>query len=284
MANHIPDVIQILTYADDGEDARHYRFRLSQQTQHNPWPGTRPGQFFMLNVPGTGEAPFTFTSPPDSDGEFSAFIRKMGQVTGALFKLKPGDILGARGPFGRGWPMQELSGKHIVLLAGGCGLAPLVNVIDTLIDQQISPPAEIALIYGARNPDAQMLTPQRLSWQHKIHLFNTFDELPDDYETGNGKYPQLLNSCRGTPLDILPEVLANFARPPAIALLCGPEQMMQAAATELVDYGLDAGAIFLSVERRMHCALGLCGHCYLKHVYACKQGPTFSWQALQPLL
>ncbi|WDD96588.1 FAD/NAD(P)-binding protein [Thalassomonas actiniarum] len=280
MAEHIPDSIQLLNYIDDGEEARHYRFCLTNTRHHNLWSKVQPGQFFMLYVPGAGEAPFTFTSPPDSKGEFSAFIRKMGKVTGHLFELNPGAVLGARGPFGRGWPMEELNNRDILIIAGGCGLAPLVYLIETLTNSGSKYCNELTLIYGARNPKAQMLSPERLRWQQKIKLYNTFDELSPVATT----QPQLINSCQGTPLDILADVFAGYSRAPTVALLCGPEQMMQAAATELVDFGLKPDSVFLSVERRMHCALGLCGHCYIRHAYACKQGPTFSWQALQPLI
>lgn len=306
MLNHIPDSIELIDYVDDGEQARHYRFRLlpdqrpqqkyqtdnnhqqANRQQHN-WQQVQPGQFFMLNVPSTGEAPFTFTEPPNRQGEFRAFIRKMGQVTSHLFAMQPGDILGARGPFGRGWPLDLINKQNILIVAGGCGLAPLVTLIDNLVagliaqqhinhqknqlDRQESQ-QQVVLIYGARDKAGQLLTPERARWQKHIKIFNTLDEY-------QGK--TCSNTVQGSPLTILSTALSAFTSPPTSALLCGPEIMMNSVASSLTEYGLADSAIFLALERRMHCAVGLCGHCYINNQYVCKNGPTYSWQELQQL-
>lgn len=277
LLNHIPDPIQLLDYIDDGEHARHYRFRLLGQNKNHDWRNVQAGQFFMLNVASVGEAPFTFTEPPNEHGEFRAFIRQMGKVTSTLFSMKAGDILGARGPFGRGWPLEKIKNSNTIIVAGGCGLAPLVNLIDRLIspseDQHNN--QQLALIYGARNRQSQMLNPERTRWENNISIFNTLDE-PSDQD-----YPS--STIQGSPLDILAQAIATFDSPPKTALLCGPELMMNCIAEYFVDYGLPPESIFLSMERRMHCAVGLCGHCYLGNKYVCKDGPTFSWQELQQL-
>jgi anaerobic sulfite reductase subunit B len=307
MLNHIPDSIELVDYVDDGEQARHYRFRIlpsnkgniekyqlqpSQQHhwQYN-WGKVQPGQFFMLNVPSLGEAPFTFTEAPNKQGEFRAFIRKMGQVTSQLFTMQPGDILGARGPFGRGWPLNTTSSNNNTLVvAGGCGLAPLVTLIDNFVNRLIAQRAisvqtnqesiqeekqQLVLIYGARNKGAQLLTPERARWHEHIKIFNTLDE----YEENKSA-----TTVQGSPLTVLPKALGFFTSPPTIAMLCGPEIMMKSVATSLTEYGLASNTIFLALERRMHCAVGLCGHCYINNQYVCKSGPTFSWQEYQELI
>ena len=307
MLNHIPDSIALVDFVDDGEQARHYRFRilpsnkgnieknqlpLSQphHWQHN-WKKVQPGQFFMLYVPSIGEAPFTFTEAPNKQGEFRAFIRKMGQVTSQLFTMQRGDILGARGPFGRGWPLNTSSNNNNTLVvAGGCGLAPLVTLIDNFVNHLIAQRAisveknqriiqtdkqQLVLIYGARNKAAQLLTPERGRWHKHIKIFNTLDE----YE--QNKSP---TTVQGSPLTVLPKALDFFTSRPTTALLCGPEIMMKSVATSLTEYGLASNNIFLALERRMHCALGLCGHCYINNQYVCQSGPTFSWQEYQALI
>ncbi len=286
MLNHIPDSIELVDYIDDGEQARHYRFRLlnlkkdqNKNHQHN-WQQVQPGQFFMLNVPSVGEAPFTFTEPPNEQGEFRAFIRQMGQVTSALFTMQRGDILGARGPFGRGWPVDIINNNKTLIVAGGCGLAPLVTLIDKLSEKPDNK-QQLVLIYAARNKATQMLTPERAHWQKQIKIFNTLDEYPHTSEDAGDELP--VTTVQGSPLIILPKALSTFTSPPTTALLCGPEGMMNSVAAYLTDYGMASDAIFLALERRMHCAVGLCGHCYINHQYVCKSGPTFSWQALQQL-
>ena len=290
MVNLIPDSIELIDYIDDGQQARHYRFRLFSlkvgqninKHQKHQWQHVKPGQFFMLNVPSLGEAPFTFTEAPNKEGEFSAFIRKMGQVTSQLFAMQRGDILGARGPFGRGWPIDKIKNKNTLIIAGGCGLAPLVTLIDSLIDNQNNcllnnkiNKQQLVLVYGAKNKASQLLTPERTRWQKHIKIFNTLDEYEEDRNS---------TAVEGSPITILGKALSTFTSPPEIALLCGPELMMKKGANYLTEYGLASNVIFLAVERRMHCAVGLCGHCYINNKYVCTSGPTFSWQELQQLL
>ncbi len=284
MLNHIPDTIELVDYIDNGEQARHYQFRLlnfnksneenikKSATKHN-WQDAQPGQFFMLNVPSVGEAAFTFTQPPNEQGEFRALIRQMGKLTSALFILPKGEILGARGPFGRGWPLTKISNENIIIIAGGCGLAPLVNLIDKLIDN-LTANQQLVLIYGAQSKPAQLLTRERERWQQEIKIYHTLDNLDEQYTLAK-------NESQGTPVDVLNTALANFTKPATTALLCGPEIMMHSAAKQLVKNGITSDNIFLAIERRMHCAVGLCGHCYMNEQYVCKNGPTFSWQELQ---
>jgi anaerobic sulfite reductase subunit B len=296
MHNHIPDAIELVDYIEDGEKARHYQFRLvninnstnkssEKSTQNNTdkhnWQNAKPGQFFMLNVPTIGEAAFTFTEPPNEQGEFRALIRQMGKLTSTLFTLPKGEILGARGPFGRGWPLEKISKQNIIIITGGCGLAPLVNLIDGFTNNKAENKAdnlaanqELVLIYGAQSKEAQLLTPERERWQQQFKIFNTLDEVNEHYTLSE-------NESQGTPVDILDTALATFTKPVIIALLCGPEIMMHSAAKLLVKKGIASDDIFLAIERRMHCAVGLCGHCYLNEHYVCKNGPTFSWQELQ---
>lgn len=275
MHNCLPDPIQIIEYYQDSQDTRHYRFRLLSQADNSQWHNTQPGQFFMLNVPEIGEAPFTFTQPPNAKGEFSALIRKMGKLTRALFDVNETDIIGARGPFGQGWPAISAH-ERVLIVAGGCGLAPLVDLINRLILQ--TPRPEIVLIYGARNSQSQMLMSEQQHWGKSMAIYQTLEEMPISQRKdtiATSKYFQ-----QGTPFDVLPRAMASFKTLPSKVLLCGPESMMHAIAQDSVNQGIDASAIYLSVERRMHCAVGLCGHCYIGEQYACKEGPTFSWQTL----
>lgn len=288
MLNHIPDPIELVNYIDDGEQARHFQFRLLniqkisekstvKSIDKHQWHNAKPGQFFMLNVPSIGEAAFTFTEPPNEQGEFRALIRQMGKLTRTLFTLPKGEVLGARGPFGRGWPLERIAQHNIIIIAGGCGLAPLVNLINNFTatkSRNLADNQQLVLIYGAQSKAAQLLTTERMCWQKQIKIYNTLDEVEHQYTLAE-------NESQGTPVDCIDSALASFTRPVTIALLCGPESMMQSAAKRLVKSGLASKDIFLAIERRMHCAVGLCGHCYLNQHYVCKNGPTFSWQELQ---
>ncbi len=157
----------------------------------------------------------------------------------------------------------------MLVIGGGCGLAPLVSVVNQLIEHQNY--TQLSVIYGARTRQTQMLNPEREHWQHIIPVFNTIEE---------GRVNGGDNEYMGTPSDILPTVLDSFGELPEVVLLAGPEVMMYSMAEYLVAYGISDHAIYLSIERRMHCAVGTCGHCYMESKYACTDGPTFRWDQL----
>jgi anaerobic sulfite reductase subunit B len=266
-----PDCIEIVDFYEEGEDTRHYHFRLLEL---NPkWTKATSGQFFMLCVPGTGEAPFTFTKLPDEFGNFRALVRKVGSVTEALFTIERGEIIGARGPFGHGWKTDDLIDKKILVIGGGCGLAPLVSVVEQLIDQQNF--TQLEVVYAARSKQTLLLAPEREHWKHCIPIFNVVEDL-----SGLDEQEYYV----GTAIGILPKVLQSFGEQPDCVLVAGPESMMSVVSEYLVSYGIDAKDIYLSVERRMHCAVGLCGHCYLKNHYVCTHGPTLRWAEVGELL
>lgn len=265
MTSLTPMTAELVDFYDDGEDARHFQFRLLDNHQ---WPLVQPGQFFMLSVPGVGEIPLTYTQLPDRDQRWQALVRKMGAVTSALFQVQPGAIVGARGPFGRGWPLADTPTGATLILGGGCGLAPLVSLTDHLLATR---PRSLALVYGARSLDARVLSRERARWQEHLSLYEVIEQRPG-------------HQHHQTPLDALPAILEDWGHTPDSVFICGPEAMMTALGQALIERGVAADAIWLSLERRMHCAVGTCGHCYLKHRYVCQSGPTFGWMELQSLL
>ncbi|ELR66903.1 oxidoreductase FAD/NAD(P)-binding protein [Photobacterium marinum] len=268
-----PTAIQLIDFYDDGELARHFHFRLMPGADIDQWQKAKTGQYFMLCLPNAGEAPFTFTQLPDEEGNFHGLVRKMGTVTSELFRLEAGQVLGARGPYGVGWPMKKIAGKRVLVVGGGCGLAPLVGVVDELIQQQNY--IQLTVVYGARNRQAKMLNRERTRWQQFIPVFNMIE---------NGDTNGDESEYSGTPSDIMPTVLDSFGELPDVVLLAGPEGMMFSLAEYLVAYGVSEHSIYMSVERRMHCGVGTCGHCYAKSKYVCTDGPTFSWDELQQYL
>jgi len=267
MLSLTPNAIKLLDWYEDGQDTRHFTFQLMQPEVMS---STQPGQFFMLHVPGVGEAPFTFTQLPDSQGQFRALVKNVGSVTSGLFGCERGARLGARGPFGRGWPIEKFQNKRVLIIAGGCGLAPLVSLTNALLDEGQC--QQLALIYGAASTNTQMLNPERARWRDQMAVLNVIEH--QDAQT---------NDLVGNPVDVVDQVLGELEQMPEVLLLCGPEKMMTRAAESLIERGLPSSSIWLSIERRMHCAVGLCGHCYVDHQYACKDGPTYRWDKLQAL-
>lgn len=243
---------------DDGEDARHFSFQL-----HEPGAAAAPapGQFFMLTVPGHGEAAFTYVKLPDAHGRFDALVRRVGTLTAALFELEQGAVVGVRGPFGRGLPAIDRG--RVLIVAGGCGLAPLSPAVEVL---RHSLEARALVVYGARSRASQVLSRERAAWRSALPVIEVFDHEP--------------GVPRATPVDALDQAYAALAGAPDHALICGPDVMMHATAAALLARGLPQERLWLSVERRMHCGVGLCGHCYLGAGYVCVQGPTYRYDEL----
>ncbi len=265
MITPTPEPVRIVECYDDGADARHYRFEpLTPSPSSTP----QPGQFFLLSVPGHGEAPFTYVAPPDAAGHFTALVRAVGSLTRALADLPPGAVLGARGPLGHGWPLGELYGRCVLLVAGGCGLAPLAALVDHLIEAHDG--TRLVLIVGARDVASQVLGRERVRWREAITLIETLDQPTPGHVSG-------------TPTQHLDTALTALGGVPDALLTCGPEVMMNAVAEACVARGLPPERIWLSLERRMHCGVGLCGHCYIGPTYACTDGPTYRWDTLTTL-
>ena len=263
-----PVPLTIVDRYADGEGALHFTFALPAG---NEVPAVAPGQFFMLSLPGQGEAAFTYVTMPDSKGRFDALIRNVGSLTGALFEQSAQahpPLLGHRGPYGRPFPLQDLRDGRVLVIAGGCGLAPLCAIIDHLAAAR---GARVALIYGARNERTQVLSAERARFAQRLPVFETFDH-PDDP-----------SHRRGFPLTCLQDAFGALGGEPDVALICGPQVMMTACATAMVDQGLVRERILLLLERRMHCAVGHCGHCFVGPTYVCKQGPTYSLAELEAL-
>lgn len=257
MNDSTPRRLLLQRHYADGEDAQHFSLRIELPRPSDL--AAIPGQFFMLSVPGVGEAPFTYVSPPDEDGHFSALIRRVGRLTAALFERADGAVLGYRGPFGKGWPLF-FGPRRVLAVAGGCGLAPLAGVIQECVEHRL--PLQLSVIYGARRAGAQVLGRERAEWRRHLPFIETLDEAPAGMR-------------QGSPLRHLDELFA--AGKPDAVLCCGPEPLMLATAEECLARGLAAEQLWLSLERRMHCAEGLCGHCYLGPGYVCRDGPTYRY-------
>jgi anaerobic sulfite reductase subunit B len=260
-----PQVIRIVEFYEDGEQARHFTFEPLGFVHDGM---INVGQYFMLTVPGVGQAPFTYTSLPDTKGRFVALIRNVGKLTDALFKLRPGSLLGYNGPLGRGWPVEEIADKEVLIVAGGCGLAPVSAVINQLIDSGQA--GETTVLYGARDKASQVLHKERNYWQKKVLMYETLMVGEDQ-------------CLQGTPSEHISRLLTLHNKQPRRVLTCGPDAMMRAVANTCIALGISSHQIWLSLERRMHCGIGLCGHCYLAHSYVCKQGPTYRYDELQAL-
>ena len=232
-----------------------------------------PGQFNMLTVFGVGEVPISISGDPAKPGGGLVHtIRDVGAVSGALARLGPGDAVGVRGPFGVGWPVAEAKGHDVVILTGGLGLAPLRPVIYSLLANRRLY-GKIALLYGARGPEEILFRSELEQWRRllDIELLVTVDHAETDWYGSVGVVTTLVPR-------------ADFDPQSTLAMVCGPEIMMRYGVSALRAAGVSDQSMYLSMERSMKCAIGLCGHCQLGSVFVCKDGPVFRNDRLGPLM
>ncbi len=230
------------------------------------------GQFNMLYVFGVGEVPISISGNPLEPSPLIHTTRAVGIVTRAMAKLKAGDALGVRGPYGTGWPLAEAVGRDVVIVAGGIGLAPLRSVIYEVLTRRKNF-GEVVLLIGAR-------TPQDIPFKTELRRWGARRDLQVHVTVDHALGPWRGNV--GVVTRLIPQ--ADFDPANAIALMCGPEVMMRFTALELQKRGLTPERIYASLERNMRCAVGFCGHCQFGPTFICKDGPVFRYDRVKPLL
>jgi NAD(P)H-flavin reductase len=229
----------------------------------------RPGQFNMLYVPGYGEAAISISSDPLYRDSFGHTIRFVGNVTRAISRLKIGDKVGVRGPFGTCWPIESMEGNDIIIAAGGIGLPPLRPAIYHILRNR-SKYGHVHLLYGARTPGDLLYTGEFDEWRKAdIQVQVTVDRADETWQGQVGVVPMLFYRFRIDP---------NRSS----VLTCGPEVMIRFVVFEALARRLPTDQIFVSLERNMKCGQGFCGHCQLGPFFICKDGPVFPYTALEP--
>lgn len=227
-----------------------------------------PGQFVELSIFGVGEAPISISSAPSKQGFIELCVRRAGRFTEVLHTMQCGDVVGIRGPFGRGFPFEEMKGHDILLVAGGLGIAPLKSLINYIHDERHAF-GKVTIIYGSRNPREVMFRHQFEMWKHR----NDFDLhlTVDNYEEGWDGEVGLVTK----PFENLEVDARN-----TYGVLCGPPVMYRFVVEEMRKKGIPYDRIYMSFERHMKCGMGKCGHCQVGHQYVCIDGPVFNyWEA-----
>jgi NAD(P)H-flavin reductase len=237
-----------------------------------PLPRYQPGQFTMLYVFGVGEIPVSISGDASNPSCLVQTIRSVGAVSEAVTALQAGDVLGLRGPFGSAWPTEALAGQDVVVVAGGLGLAPLRPSIYHLLANRASF-GKVVLLYGTRNPEEILYRRQLETWRKRldVQLEVTVDHAGSGWRGHVGVVTRLIPKLS---IDVMH----------ATALVCGPEVMMRFAASGLHDVGVPESAIWVSIERNMKCAVGLCGHCQFGGMFACKDGAVVRYDRVRRLM
>jgi sulfhydrogenase subunit gamma (sulfur reductase) len=267
---YIPMVASITDIIDETPDTKTFRlaFDDKEYAQTFSW---EPGQFVEVTVFGAGEAPIGFASNPLEKSFFELTVVERGKVTTAMHQLKVGDKVGIRGPLGNCWPLEDIKGRDILIVSGGCGLAPLRPAILRILADRSSY-RDFWLLYGARTPADRDFTYDLELWEARedMHLLQTVD-VPDDKWQGNvGVVTTLFDKMKIDPATV-------------VAFVCGPPIMIRFATISLQRMGISDDRIVMSLERYMKCGVGKCGHCCVNHVYICTEGPVFTYADLLAL-
>ncbi len=233
-----------------------------------PRPAFEPGQFNMLYAFGIGEVAISMSGDRANQNAFIHTVRNVGAVSSALANLETGATVGLRGPFGTGWPVAAVEGSDVVIVAGGLGLAPLRPAIyDILANRRRY--GRVVILFGTRNPDDMLYRRELEQWRQRldIDIQVTVDHADADWHGNVGVVPALIPRAAFDPHD-------------TIAFVCGPEVMMRFTVSALIDAGVPPDRVYLSMERNMKCAIGLCGHCQFGSTFICKDGPVMRYDRI----
>lgn len=243
---------------------------LELEPRNGGVPGPEPGQFTMLYAWGVGEVPISL-SGVEAGGRLVQTIRDVGAVTHKLCSLEPGRSLGVRGPLGHGWPIDELVGTDVVVVAGGLGLAPLRPAVRALLARRAEF-GRLILLYGARTPPDLLFRDELELWVTEgFDVQLTVDAADTDWPGPVGVVGKLVTR-------------ADLDASRTAALMCGPEVMMRFTALALADRGVAPEKTYVSLERSMKCGVGQCGHCQIGPTLVCLDGPVYTWAEMAPWL
>lgn len=264
-AEYHPQLAEILQVSELTASERSFRLRL-----HEPLV-FEPGEFLAVSVFGLGEAPFTIASPPGEGCEGEIVVRAAGALTQALHRLKPGDQLGVRGPFGKGFPLDEFLGRDVLLVAGGMGLITLRSLLLTILARRREF-GRVTLLYGTRDRDSFLFFDELMAWHRGGELDCRFAVMADEGEwTGaRGDITYLFRD-----LDLM--------SPRTVAAVSGPSGMYRFVNPLLLRLGINEDRLYVNLERHMKCGLGKCGKCRINEVCVCESGPIFPYSRVKHL-
>jgi NAD(P)H-flavin reductase len=253
------------------DDIHTYRLRIDDDAVRSRY-RFEAGQFNMVYLFGVGEVAISIVSDPDVPEILDHTIRAVGRVTSAIARLQPGGTLGIRGPFGQGWPLEEGRGRDVVIVTGGLGCAPVVGAIDYIFRRR-EQYGSVKILHGVKTPDDLVFRDR----------FETWGKQPNtEVLLASGQPGKVWRDHVGVVTELFEGVSINAAN--TMVLMCGPEIMMRVGVPILMNLGLSARDVYVSLERHMECGIGLCGHCQLGPYFLCKDGPVMRYDRVAWLL
>ena len=262
---YLPEIAEVVSTKQLTDMEKYIELKLKDPENFD----FNPGQFIQVSIFGVGEAPISISSSPFNKNTIGICVRKAGDVTSAIHKLENGSYLGIRGPLGNGFPVEEMKGKDLLFIAGGLGLAPLRSLINYVIEKR-DDFSKITILYGTKSPGEILFTEELVQWRKRndIEIVTTVDKPDENWSGKSGVITRLI-----PPLKLNPDK--------TYALVVGPPVMYKYALLELQIKQIPEDHIIMSLERRMKCGIGKCGHCQINGVYVCLDGPEFSYHKLK---
>lgn len=263
----VPAVVEVADSWEETHDT--FSLRLKPPADEPAMGRFRPGQFNMLYLFGVGEVPISMSGDPVDETAIVHTIRAVGSVTNGLAKMRPGQRLGLRGPFGSSWPADVARGRDVVVVTGGIGLAPLRPFIYHLLRYR-KDYGRIVLLYGARSPRDLLYVSELEAWRDRgdFQVLVTVDHADPNWHGSVGLVTSLM-------------AMADFDAGQAIGMTCGPEVMMRFVLEAFEKRGVNDERLYLSQERNMQCAVGFCGHCQFGPNFVCMDGPVFRYDRIK---
>ncbi len=267
---YLPEAAEIIARRQESSSIFSIDTRFRSSSIHKDYT-FHPGQFNMIYLYGVGEVAISISSDPSKNKYLTHTIRAVGRVTKALQKLKEGDVIGIRGPYGNGWPIAQAENKDVIIVTGGLGCAPTVSVINYMMARR-NRYGNIKILQGVKHSDDFIFRQYYDKWKKtgdtQVHIAA---------DQAGPKWPWVT----GFVTDMIKDLPINSEN--TIAMMCGPEAMMGVAVKALVNKGMDEESLYLSMERNMECGLGHCGHCQYGGVFICKDGPVFAYPVIKSL-
>ena len=260
----VPYLATITKIEELTKDTKLFEVRFNDQELRDIF-DYQPGQFVMISLFGIGEAPISLSSTPSKKGFIELCIRNAGNLTNALHNAHENDIVGIRGPFGNGYPVDLLKDNNVLFVGGGIGLAPLRSLINYTFDNR-SEFQDICILYGSKDPSELLFTHELETWQRRpdYNVYITVDKGDKDWKGDVGVVTTLFQKC---PIKV----------DSTYAVICGPPIMYKFVIKELLNLKFPSDRIIMSLERKMKCGIGKCGHCGIGYKYTCIDGPIFTY-------
>jgi sulfhydrogenase subunit gamma (sulfur reductase) len=268
--SYVPHMATITNIEDLTSDIKSLTIEFDDPRLKESWT-FKPGQFVEISAFGHGEVPISISSSPTLKGQIELAIRNSGTVTAAFHKMKKGDKVGIRGPYGNWWPYKKAKGKNVTIVSGGIGLAAVSNILRYMIDNR-SNYKKIQLLYGAVVPSALVFIDKYEKWsQGGVDVHITVDRRVGDWTGNVGIVTWLFNN------QAAPELEKVKIPKDATMIVCGPPVMIHFCCLDLTKAGFKPENIYLSLEGHMKCGIGKCGHCNIGPKYVCRDGPIFTY-------